>query len=890
MWGFMGLHGLDGFEKPFEVKMGNLKQAQEQARLMSCTRVRVETTTEKKEPGTQSATNKLFEVVSPFGRLITDLDRFPFFLSEIRKGKGEGKKVHPREFGCSVAVSLYLRFNVEFAVLMILAFILSLPHVVDNVSRNEFRGKCRATLTYDYDALVNGGPSRSAIYFGTNVSANEVSERPEWYDECGFLGLPIRSQIDPLVGDLKNHLKEGVSIYDWGWDLFNLVLNGPLTWALGSCDEYANMTDHMIPVPYFTPDFVFTGVYDSYMCGGEIAAFSFWCDLLVVLCVIGFLIYLRWRVRRIAIEEDKSMWTAGDYSVLLRGLRHGLDPTAESRMSAAELRNLLFQDLAELGFQRDQIKQIEVGRKCKREINAMLRLEKANILRHELAARATLLQQAAATRVAPAASRESGAKDDRESSREEKEQQEDEVELDNEMTKIMAEIQELYDEPDYATGHAIIAFVYESDKLKLIKKLKGVTGTKSKLGAKVAPVDMSASLPKTSLPGAKFECLSAPEPSEINWSALETVDAITEKRSMQGWALVWFSLVLSAVATVMIKYAKQYQLEGDIVGGNTGLIVDYALMTASSVWTAVTNLLFKWLCIWLTHREGRDSKTEYEASLFKKLSLAYVINSAAIPFLVGFVFSGFAEKQVIDQSWFEKSGVVGQAWLLLIISAFAKEGPKVFPIGAILRRRFTKAKSHAKLRKLWMPQRMYIGDLYANTLKVCALGLITGPLYPISYLWAAFAMVVCNLATSFGISRWYARPPAVDEEMMMALRTVLSCILCAQIFISTVAADSIGFFLNADVESHGANIAVYVISPLLWLAYAITPLSKLHPSFTTAEEDDDCLTGDTNGVSYDEVADKKGYEIEPYICPRVTDRIYYSTKAAKKKTAEAAAD
>ena len=46
---------------------------------------------------------------------------------------------------------------------------------------------------------------------------------------------------------------------------------------------------------------------------------------------------------------------------------------------------------------------------------------------------------------------------------------EDRNELNEEMAKIMAELEHLYEEPDYATGQAFVTFNYEADKNKLLK-------------------------------------------------------------------------------------------------------------------------------------------------------------------------------------------------------------------------------------------------------------------------------------------------------------------------------------------------------------------------------------------------------------------------------------
>ena len=108
-----------------------------------------------------------------------------------------------------------------------------------------------------------------------------------------------------------------------------------------------------------------------------------------MLSVIAYLVYLRWKVKVLAVADDKRMWTTGDYAVLLRNLKDGLDadkPESE-RITADALRELVFADLAELGFAREKIVQVEVGRACADELKLIKKLEKANIQRHELAAR-----------------------------------------------------------------------------------------------------------------------------------------------------------------------------------------------------------------------------------------------------------------------------------------------------------------------------------------------------------------------------------------------------------------------------------------------------------------------------------------------------------------------
>lgn len=163
--------------------------------------------------------------------------------------------------------------------------------------------------------------------------------------------------------------------------------------------------------------------------------------------------------------------------------------------------------------------------------------------------------------------------------------------------------------------------------------------------------------------------------------------------------------------------------------------------------------------------------------------------------------------------------------------------------------------------------------------------MITGPLYPICYLWGALGMVVCNLCTAFGISRWYARPPAVDVAMMMTLRKVLSLILLCQIGVSMGAAETLGFRFGSERETYGAQWVVYVAAPSLWLLYALVPLEWVAPKYfqrTDSAEATEALSGDTEGLHVDTIIKVKGYEIDPYICPRITERVYQVTKQATK--------
>ena len=127
---------------------------------------------------------------------------------------------------------------------------------------------------------------------------------------------------------------------------------------------------------------------------------------------------------------------------------------------------------------------------------------------------------------------------------------------------------------------------------------------------------------------------------------------------------------------------------------------------------------------------------------------------------------------MIDQSWYESGGVLSQAWLLMLINAFAKDMLKVIqPLPRLMRLMIT-ARSQKKLNRVTRPPPMRIGDFYASTLKTVALAYAYGPIYPFAYLWSSFAFIICWFCTRYGISVWFRKPPAVNETMISSFARV----------------------------------------------------------------------------------------------------------------------
>jgi hypothetical protein len=211
--------------------------------------------------------------------------------------------------------------------------------------------------------------------------------------------------------------------------------------------------------------------------------------------------------------------------------------------------------------------------------------------------------------------------------------------------------------------------------------------------------------------------------------------------------------------------------------------------------------------------------------------------------------------------------VLGQAWILIVVNAFAKDLLKIVQPLPYIRRHWITARSQKKHNRLWRPPPMRIGDLYASTLKTVALSLAYGPIYPMAYLWSIFAFFFCWMCTRFGISRWFKKPPAVDESMMSWF-----CSLVATVMFLQIAVQAAGCYAQATPLVDG--IAVYVLAPLAWLAYMLTCfgeralIGRYFRAFRARSPEN--LELDTDGIGYYDVRRLKRTELEAYVCPKLT--------------------
>lgn len=244
---------------------GELKAAQTASYLQRCVKKTINPNGQYESPTTPG--------------LMMDVERFPMTGTSYTK---------LRDYGCSVAVNLYLRFNLEAGAIFLLMFIVSLPQLVDSYERNSLRNECRSAMSDNATAVLTGD-------FVGSYSGGRCG-----YADAGNETLSIRQNLTEI-----------------GF----LVMT-----ALGTCEEYNTLTDAVLFSPTDSgkvgdDEWPLSSTPNADFCvGGDKETAIYWLGALNSVIFILFMVRLRRLQLTAARETDKALWTAADYALLIRDL------------------------------------------------------------------------------------------------------------------------------------------------------------------------------------------------------------------------------------------------------------------------------------------------------------------------------------------------------------------------------------------------------------------------------------------------------------------------------------------------------------------------------------------------------------------------------------------
>lgn len=238
---------------------GELKAAQTASYLQRCVKKTINPNGQYESPTTPG--------------LMMDVERFPMTGTSYTK---------LRDYGCSVAVNLYLRFNLEAGAVFLLMFIVSLPQLFDSYERNSLRNECRNAMSDNATAVLAGD------FVGSSSGGR-----------CGY------------ADDIRQNLTQ----------IGFLVMT-----ALGTCEEYNNVTDGVLFSPTDSgkvgdDEWPLSSTPNADFCvDGDKTTAIYWLGALNCVIFILFMVRLRRLQLTAARETDKALWTAADYALLIRDL------------------------------------------------------------------------------------------------------------------------------------------------------------------------------------------------------------------------------------------------------------------------------------------------------------------------------------------------------------------------------------------------------------------------------------------------------------------------------------------------------------------------------------------------------------------------------------------
>ena len=348
------------------------------------------------------------------------------------------------------------------------------------------------------------------------------------------------------------------------------------------------------------------------------------------------------------------------------------------------------------------------------------------------------------------------------------------------------------------TGHAFIVFSLETDRNRFYESFHsgGAAGGGAKLGGGVDGAMQPTARPRMTRSAADaggngVRVSLGPEPSNVRWEALEMLPEERALRQRHSLHVSIRLLVASTCVLVLVQWAKRsFTTEYAIadVHVRTQLANPSVwIFFAASLAIAVTACKVRGALSATHASEGHETQAAYEAGLMAKLSAAFVSNNVLMPIAVTAVQSLVANGAVISQSWYERTGFIIFALVLMTIQRVTADLPRALQLISVTRRFIT---SHCapsdRLQQMWEPPDMRVAVQFAQLYWLHACALLYGPLSPFFYALAAGYSLFSFACTKIGVVFWYKRPPAVNAHLGASFRRMLVALLPLHLVIKLI--------------------------------------------------------------------------------------------------------
>ena len=792
-------------------------------------------------------------------------------------------------------------------------FLLSIGAMYDNVRRADMRAQCRlaAADAEGYLVLTMGNES-SAV---TPAMEQQVEARLGFKPaECGWTGLNIR----PFP---KSDENDEMAVYQSNADAYLLRT------SMGGCQEYSaldgfdrsasDILEHIKSVSNSSSDKYLSCMQpqgpatppeckelmiqtpNANYCFGsdqtsDTARISAWLQFGSLMVFLAYLVWLRWDVCRMSRVDDAKVISTADYAVQISGL--------DRELEADELLGRLQDELEEIdgGSFAGKVHHIEVGRHCLDENKVIEEMKRLDIEAEELHERKLSFIA--------------------------KQERDKLAKVDGELRKLKErydtnkkKLEKLIEEPDKATGHAFVVFHYARDRdrfallftssarnlymffhpemrressatLKCAEPRKEDVFTCAELLDPFFWLRLLKGLKRPQRPAVLVD--SAPEPNEVLWENLALDEEWEARVESQGNFSVIVCVAAGVVILVGIKSVQVWfnallERRRDMwqrTAGEGGMppmltmFLSTCMTVLVSLVTMIVNFISREVILRSTRKAGHDTLTRLQGSIFSNVSVAYIFNSAVIPFLLGLLLTftvswrdgDDSPAQFVDQSWYESGSVVSTAAMLIWLNWITDLLKVVNPTPIVQQLWYARyAHSESKKKELCQPVPFNEGLQYAITIKSVALGLVYGPIWPMAYLYTSLGLVLSWWCTRIGLREWYKFPANVQADMMMLMRWRLGNVLGLAIMVQFLA---MYYATNVDGPGFGATSSALVVAPLAVGVYVLLPLGLIK-DFTVHDEVYSSQTAEereTGGLRFDDVTEARGFEMPRYKCPLVS--------------------
>jgi len=326
----------------------------------------------------------------------------------------------------------------------------------------------------------------------------------------------------------------------------------------------------------------------------------------------------------------------------------------------------------------------------------------------------------------------------------------------------------------------------------------------------------------------------APEPAEIYW---ENFALTSGKRLLIRIMTTLLTLVVCLVTGLVVWFLEGWARDGRECPVSNTSCPNYScgdktqLRGRTIIIALVTILLNSGIRFFVTYINGLEqpkNRTESETNLLLKLSIAYVLNTVIIHFVVITSY---------DQ-WYISGGLAELATLISLSNSIVPSLVAVVRADERLEQWWNarKATTQSELKSAYAPYHFDLSEAYASVVKTVAIALLFGQMSPLVYPISAITMGILYATWKYKLVYQSRQPPLFSSALRNQFRKIVLLLVMAHIVVGCFVFKQNSCAAKFKVEcsaggstsdcgNTGGAVAVGLIGSLTLLLYLFLPMS-----------------------------------------------------------------